>query len=150
MGLSQDSDPAFLHGLKQGGLGLGRGPVDLVGEDNVGEEWAGLEDELALAVHFLKDGIPRDISRQEVGSELDALGIQMEDPGETLDEFGFPEAGKTFEKNVATRKNSGEDQLDEFLLTEENLVQGIGEGPDVLAGIGDFGFRGVLHGIRGR
>ena len=102
MGLSQDSDPAFLHGLKQGGLGLGGGPVDLVSEDNVGEERAGLEDELALAVHFLKDGISRDISRQEVGSELDALGVQVEDPGEPLDEFGFPESGKTFEKNVAT------------------------------------------------
>ena len=44
------------------------------------------------------------------------------------------------------RKDAGEDQLDELLLTEEHLLQGLGKGPDVLAGIGDFCFRGVLHG----
>ena len=27
----------------------------------------------------------------------------------------------------------------------ENLVEGVGERPDVFPGIGDFGFRGVLH-----
>jgi hypothetical protein len=40
-----DGDAALLHRLEQGRLGLGRGAVDLVGEDDVGEDRARLEDE---------------------------------------------------------------------------------------------------------
>jgi hypothetical protein len=44
-----DGDLAFLHGLQEGGLGLGRGAVDLVGEQQVGEDRALLEGELGVA-----------------------------------------------------------------------------------------------------
>ena len=37
---------AVAHRLQQGALGARRGPVDLVGQDDLGEERAGLEDEL--------------------------------------------------------------------------------------------------------
>ena len=39
-GLLADGDLTLLHGLEQRGLGLGRGPVDLVGEDDVREDRA--------------------------------------------------------------------------------------------------------------
>ncbi len=35
-----DGDLAFLHGFEQGGLRLGRRAVDLVGQDDVGEQRA--------------------------------------------------------------------------------------------------------------
>jgi hypothetical protein len=38
----------LLHGFEQGGLGLGRGAVDLVGEQQVAEDRALDESELAL------------------------------------------------------------------------------------------------------
>ena len=38
--LAADGDLPLLHGLEQGRLGLGRGPVDLVGQDDVGEDRA--------------------------------------------------------------------------------------------------------------
>jgi len=38
----------FLHRFQQGRLGLGAGPVDLIGEHDVGEHRAGSEDELPL------------------------------------------------------------------------------------------------------
>ena len=41
--------PAFLHGLEQGRLGLGRRAVDFVGQQEVGEDGAGHELELAPA-----------------------------------------------------------------------------------------------------
>lgn len=44
-----DSDLTLLHGFEEGGLGLGRGAVDLVGEQEVGEDGAGLEGELGGA-----------------------------------------------------------------------------------------------------
>ena len=44
-----DGDLALLHRLEQRGLRLGRRPVDLVGEDDVGEHAAGAELELVGA-----------------------------------------------------------------------------------------------------
>ena len=41
-----DGDPALLHGLQEGGLRARRGAVDLVGEDDVGEQRARTELEL--------------------------------------------------------------------------------------------------------
>ena len=39
-GLAAGGDLVFLHGLEEGGLGLGRRAVDLVGEEHVGEDGA--------------------------------------------------------------------------------------------------------------
>ena len=38
-----DAHGLFLHGLEEGGLGAGRGAVDLVGEDEIGEDRARLD-----------------------------------------------------------------------------------------------------------
>ena len=43
-------DLLFLHGFEHGGLGLGRGAIDFVGEDQVREDRAALELEFAPAV----------------------------------------------------------------------------------------------------
>ena len=49
VGPAAGGDVPLLHRLQQGGLGLGRGAVDLVGEDDVGEDRPGDERELAAA-----------------------------------------------------------------------------------------------------
>jgi hypothetical protein len=46
---------------------------------------------------------------------------------------------------VAAGEDSGDDQLDDFPLSEEDLVETLVEGAQVLRRIGDFGFRGVIH-----
>ena len=43
-----DRDLAFVHGFEQRGLRLGRGAVDFVGQQHVGEDRAALEFELLL------------------------------------------------------------------------------------------------------
>ena len=48
VGHAVGGDLALLHGLEQRGLGLGRRPVDLVGQDQVGEDRAGPEGEPAV------------------------------------------------------------------------------------------------------
>jgi hypothetical protein len=50
VGDALDRDLLLLHRLEQGGLGLRRRPVDLVGEQHVGEHRAGAEGEVALAL----------------------------------------------------------------------------------------------------
>jgi hypothetical protein len=60
----------LLHRLQQGGLGLGRGPVDLVGQQQVGEHRPRAEVEGAAAL--VKDRGAGDVGGHEVGRELDA------------------------------------------------------------------------------
>lgn len=79
MGVAEDGDAAFLHGLEEGGLGFWGGAVYLVCEDDVGEEGAGLEDEFAAAVVFLEDGVSGDVSGEEVWGELDAFVLKVEE-----------------------------------------------------------------------
>jgi len=146
MGLAKDRHATFLHRFEKRGLRFGRGAVDLVRKDDVCEDGAGLEDELTLAIELLEHRVARDVPGEQVGRELDALGIEEKGLGKAFDQFCFAETGESFEEDMASGKDSGDDQFDEFFLTKENLVQGVEEGPDVLAGVSDFGFRGVLHG----
>ena len=123
MRLAHDRHAAFLHGFEQRALGLGGGTVDLVGQDEVGKQGTRLEHELPLAVLLLQDGVARDVSRQQVGRELDAPGFQPERLGETFDEFGLAEAGQTFEQQMAARKQDGDNLIDKRFLPEEHAVQ---------------------------
>ena len=65
-----DADLTFLHGLQQGGLCLGWSAVDLVRQNDVGEQGAGSEPELRCL--GLEDVDARDIGRHEIGCELDS------------------------------------------------------------------------------
>ena len=123
VGFAEHGDAAFLHGFEQGGLGFRRGAVDFVGQHDVGEQRAGLENELAAAVDFLEDRVAGDVAGEQVGGELDALGAEVEGFGEALDQLGLAEAGQAFEQDVAAGEHAGEDQVDEFLLAEEHLVE---------------------------
>ena len=42
----------------------------------------------------------------------------MKEFGETFDEFGFSQPGEAFEEDVATSENAGDDEFDNFFLTE--------------------------------
>ena len=46
---------------------------------------------------------------------------------------------------MAAGEDSGEDEVDQFFLAEEDLVERRGQGAHVFAGGADFGFGGVFH-----
>ena len=105
-----------------------------------------MEDKVAAAGFvLLKDGVAGGVTGEEVWCELDTLGVEVEGFGEAFDEFGFAESWEAFEEYMATGEDAGEDQIDEFLLSEEDLVERCVEGADVLARVTDFRFQGVLH-----
>ena len=148
MGFAEHGDAALLHRFEQGGLGFRRGAVDFVGQHDVGEERARLENELAAAVDFLEHRVARDVAGQQVGRELDALGAELQELREAFDQFGFAQARQAFEQDVAAGEHAGDDEVDEFLLAEEDLVEPAGQRAEVFGGIGDFRFGGVFHGFR--
>ncbi len=85
-------DLVFLHGLQQGGLGLGRSSVDLVGENHIGEDRPFDERHRPLVIGLLENLGARDVGRHQVGRELDPLELQVEELRERPDQqrFGQP------------------------------------------------------------
>ena len=72
----------------------------------------GLENEFAASIYFLQDRVSGDISRKEVGSELNPLGIEGEQLGEGLDQFRFSQAREAFEQNMTTSEKADDHQFD--------------------------------------
>jgi hypothetical protein len=104
-----------------------------------------LENELTSTIDFLKDGVSSDVAGKKVGSELDALVFEFKKLGKSLDELGFSKARQTFQKDVTAGKDAGNNEADNFFLTEENLIQPFFKGTKVFGCIGDFGFSGIIH-----
>ena len=127
-----DGDLALLHRFEQGRLGLGRGAVDLVGEEEVGEDGAGLEGELGGA--GVVDEGAGDVARHQVGGELDALGVEFEGGGEGADEQGLGDAGDAFEEDVAAAEQGDDETGDGGVLADH--------------GLGDLGAQGLQGRLR--
>ena len=64
-----DRHLAFLHRFEQGGLRPGRGPVDLIDQDDVGEH--GSRDEAERARDLVEDADTREVGGEEIGCRLD-------------------------------------------------------------------------------
>ena len=77
VGRAVDRDRALLHRLEQRGLRLRRRAVDLVREEDVGEDRPLASGRTAF-VWKLKRFVPSDVARHEVGRELDAAEADPE------------------------------------------------------------------------
>ena len=119
-GLPADGHLPLLHGFEEGGLDLGGGAVDFVGEDEVGEDGAAVGGELASL--RLKDHGARDVAREEVGGELDAFEVDAESGAEGADEERLREAGHAFEEDVAVGEEGDEQPLDSGVLTDDGFA----------------------------
>ncbi len=116
--------PVLLHGLEQGGLGLGRGAVDLVGQEDVGEDRALQKAEgTPLAARlFLQDIRAGDVRGHEVRGELDAVELELHDPGQGGDEQRLGQAGHAHQEAVAAAEEGDQDLFDHLLLADDHLV----------------------------
>jgi len=74
--LTADRDLFLAHRFQQGGLGLGRRAVDLVGQHHVREDRSLLE--LELAGLLVVDVGAGDVGRQQIGRELNPLELEVE------------------------------------------------------------------------
>ena len=141
---AEDGDASFLHGFEESALGFGARSVDFVGEDEVGEDGAGLEDEGAAFGGFAEDWVAGDVAWEEIGGELDATGGEAEGLGETFDEFGFAEAGEALEEKVAAGEETSEGEGDQFFFAEEDGFEGAAQPRQRFCGGGDIGFARIV------
>ena len=105
----------FLHGFEQGGLRLGRGAVDFVREDQVRENRAALELELAPAAGSFHDDVrAENVRRHQVGRELDAVEGQIEHLAQRADQQRLAETGNAFEQDVAAGEEGDQRAFDDL------------------------------------
>jgi hypothetical protein len=131
VGRAVDRDGALLHHLEQSRLGLRAGPVDLVGEHDVGEDGATVELEVAAAL--VEDAHTRDVARQQVGGELDAVVRSVDALRDGTRERGLACAGKVLEQQVSLAEQRREAQPDDEGLAEQHRLH-IGHEPGEVVG----------------
>jgi hypothetical protein len=120
-----DGDLALLHGFEEGGLGLGRRAVDLVGQDHVGEQRPLQELELAVAgaavlLNHLRAG---DVRRHQVGRELDAAEGQRQALGQGADHQGLGQPRHALQDAVPPAEQGDQQLLDDLVLAHDHAAQ---------------------------
>ena len=144
--LTPHGDGPLLHGFEEGRLGLGRRPVDLVGQDEVGEHRARFEPEaVVLGLVLDDDRGADDVGRHEVGGELNAGETEGQGLGQTPDEQGLAEAGDALEENVAFAEEGDQGQFHHGLLAHDGPGQLFSDGVQPVQRVGHGRF--FTHGL---
>ncbi len=117
----------LLHALEQPGLGLRRGPVDLVDEDDVREDGARPELEARLAL--VVDIRAHHVGRQEVGGALDARVLGLDRAGKCTSQGRLADAGVVLDQDVALGEQRHEHVAD-------HVIRGLHGAGDVVAQAG--------------
>ena len=104
MGGVVERDLRLVHRLQQARLGLGGGAVDLVGEHDIGEERAGLEDEFPAIRLVHRDA--QDVGGQHVRGELDALEAASDGAREGGASVVLPTPGHVLDEEMPAREES--------------------------------------------
>ena len=114
-----DGDLPFCHRFEQGRLRLRHGAVDLVDEDDVREDRAGPELEVALTL--VVDREPGDVGRLQVRRALDPRRLDAVDrlrDRARQDRLG--RAGHVLQQDVAAAEQRREDELDPVALAVDD------------------------------
>ena len=128
-----DGDLPLLHGLQQRGLRLGRRPVDLVGEQQVGEHRPLAEAELARAA--VVDQRAGDVAGHEVGGELHPRGLQPQRGRQRPHGQRLRHAGDALDEDVAAAQQGDDEAGDHGLLADDGLADLDGDALQGRAGV---------------
>ncbi len=147
--LAAGGNLALLHGLEQRRLRLGRRAVDFVGQDDVAEDRAAHEDDLAPAglVVLLDHVRADDVRGHQVGRELDALEVELQHAGERADHERLGQAGHALEQAMAAGEDGGEELLEDLALAHDHLAQLAEHFIVATVEVLDLLFDGVAHGL---
>ena len=110
----------LLHRLEQRGLRLRRSAVDLVGEQEVGEDRPGPE--LEVAVALVPDRRAGDVGGEQVRRELDAAEAEPARLGERARGQRLREPGHVLEQDVAVGEQAEQDELELLALADDRAL----------------------------
>ena len=123
MPLASGSDLMLLHGLQQGGLRLGWGPIDFVRENDIGKHWAGHEPQLSAGIGFAEHLGAGDVRWHEVWRELDARKLKVKNLGNRFHQQRLGQAGRASDQDMATGEQGNEDLVDHVFLADDGFAQ---------------------------
>ena len=135
------ADLVFLHGLQQRRLCLGRCPVELVRQEDVGEHRPGPKrDASAVAV---EDHGAGDVGGKQVGGELHPAEAEVERSGQRLGERGLAHSGVVLDQEVALGHEAAQRQAHRAVAAHVRAahvghdgVEGPGQAPVEVGEIG--------------
>jgi hypothetical protein len=116
-------DVVLLHCLEQRRLGLRRRPVDLVGEDDLREDRSVHETEGAMPTFLVEHLGAGDISRHQVGRELDPLEAEVQDLRERLDQERLRQSRHAGDEAVPAAEKRHQHFIDDLVLPDDDLAQ---------------------------
>ena len=131
-----DRGLTLFHALEQARLGLRRGTVDLVGEDDLGHDRAGPE--LELLRLLVVDRQPGDVGGQQVRGELDAPEGTAQASGDRLCEDGLAGPGHVLDQQVAAAQQCNQREANLVMLAHDHAFD---IGDDLLARLLDLRHR---------
>ena len=120
VGLPADGHLLLLHHLQQRALHLGRRPVDLVGQQQVGEHRP--ERDLELAAALVVDPGADEVGRHQVGGELDPVELPADRPGERLHGQRLGQAGHALDEDVPAGQQRDQQPLEQHVLADDGLL----------------------------
>ena len=119
-GLPVERDLPLVHRLEQRRLRARARAVDLVGQEDVREDRALPQDELALAL--VVDADAEHVAREQVARELHATQLAADGLRERASERGLADAGDVLDEQVPAREERDQRELDGFLLALERAL----------------------------
>jgi hypothetical protein len=108
----------LLHALQQRGLGLRRGPVDLVADHQVGEHGPGPE--LEVVRLLVVDADAGHVRRQQVGGELDPADRAVHRARQRLGQLGLADSGNVLDEQVTLGEQDHDRQPDGLRLAVDD------------------------------
>ncbi len=145
VGLSVGRDLPLRHRLQERGLGLRGGAVDLVAHDDVGEDPALLE--LELARRLVENRHAGHVAGEQVGGELDARDVARDRPGERLGELRLSDAGDVLDEEVPLGEEDRDRDPQLFGLALDHLAHLRDDGGREMGDLGQRGQRVLDHGV---
>ncbi len=122
--LSLHGHPMLLHCFEQRRLRLRRRTVDLVGEYDVGEDRTLREYHVSPARSVvLNDLGAGDVARHQVGRELDAVELEIDDLCNRMNQEGLRESRDADDDAVSSAQDRSQNEVDHPLLSHDELVE---------------------------
>jgi hypothetical protein len=116
-------DLMFLHRFEQGSLGFWRSAVDFIREDEIRENRSAHESESSALRRVREDFGAGDVGGHQVGGELDALKLKVENARDRFHEQRLREAGCSGQQAMSARKEREQQLFNHLALANDDLAQ---------------------------
>src|SRR5579883_18877 len=110
---------SLFHTFEERRLCLRSGSINLIGQDDLGDDRAGAILELLLTL--IVDRNAGHIAWEEVWGELNASKCAADRAGKSLGEDGLPDAGNVLDQHVSLAEQRDKSELDFVVLPDDDL-----------------------------